>query len=221
MGRVEKLKNILPGENLQQLQELYCSTLPAEKEFSNHIRHIDKLPEVLSSPPMSEIDSDKKEELTIFCDFDGVVIDNFPVKNDNYANFLALRTMCRKAERLVIWSTRAQIKDKSILGLITGRDKGISCAPLITNSSKDRLRGFLEKADSGTQRELDLSMGKIFGDGNFSALADEALEEADQKLVVIGSSHFDRKRVRGFLENCDEPEKLKRFWYFDTGHWFY
>ena len=213
MANLESLQLFSPQKGIENLRQLYTRN---DYEKANHIQSIKSLNEILDSPAFMN-----EKAIYVICDLDGVVINSFPFpQNDkNFSSFRALSEICRKAESFVLWSNRKPVADESRIGRLTQGNLAISRTPFITERSikrASRKKGLLRGLH---KQKLEFGWEKMWGNGRFATYAEKALAK-DGILIVIGSSFFDRRSVKQFLDQAN-PDTLDRFYYYDTGRILY
>ncbi len=167
------------------------------------------------------------EKVVTFTDLDGVFL-NYGSENNHESNvsrLCTLRNIVKRSEEFVFWSSRIKIDEdniawKAIAPIFSGTK--VCHFPFLTDKSVERLEKFARNANPDCQVSSQIGFRKMrscFGmEDDFNEMALKTLE-SDKKLVVIGSSLVDRKKVRCLTSAAKEKGcKLDNFYYFDTGH---
>jgi hypothetical protein len=169
-----------------------------------------------------------KEKIVSLVDLDGVLCE-YGFKNnqeDNVLRLLALKNIVSKSDEFVFWSSRFEVDENKdwwkILKPVFG-NKSITKCPFITESSIGKLEHFAQKANPECLVKFKIGLRKMRScfavDDDILSLATKTLEQ-DKKLVMVGSSIFDRQIIKQVVkETVKKGIDSKNIYYFDTGHW--
>lgn|GEM_PF-2022088 len=166
--------------------------------------------------------------ITSIIDLDGVLCEYGRKNNsdDNISRLLGLRDIISKSENIMINSNRFSLNEDGVLWQILEPifdRKSITNCPFITKNSIDRLANFAKKANPNCKIEFNIGLKKMEGcfgiENKVLFLAEKTLEQ-DKKLVMIGSSIFDRQIINQTASNLEKKGlDIKNIHFFDTGHW--
>lgn len=169
-----------------------------------------------------------EESIVSVIDLDGVLCE-FGRRNNldnNISRFLGLKNIISKSKEFVVYSSRIELNEDSgmwkMLKPVFG-DTSIARCPFMVKSSIDRLENFAQKANPDCSVEFKVGFKKIrscFGEvDDFSTLVEKTLEQ-NKKLVMVGSSFFDRQIIKqAEKETAKKGLNTKNIYFFDTGHW--
>lgn len=184
---------------------------------------IDSLSEVTKNDPFLG-----SHRITSIIDIDGVLCEYGRKNNsdDNISRFLGLRDIISKSENIMINSNRFSLNENGVLWQILKPifdRKSITNGPFITKKSIDRLENFANQANQNCKIEFNIGLKKMKGcfgtEEGVLFLAEKTLEQ-DKKLVMIGSSIFDRQIINQTASKLDEKGlDIRNIHFFDTGHW--
>jgi hypothetical protein len=201
---------------LERLESLPIPNLDTRKSVRFHEEKIKSLLDVTKFDPFLG-----KESIVSIIDMDGVLCEYGRKNNsdDNVSRFLGLKKIIEKSDEFVVYSSRIEINEDSILWQklkpIFGKTSIVRC-PFMVESSRDRLETFTRKINENCDFKYLVGLKKMRScfktDDDLQDIAEKTLR-LDKKLVMVGSSIFDRKIVSQNLN-------LENVFYFDTGHWF-
>ena len=169
------------------------------------------------------------EKIVSILDLDGVLCE-YGQRNNfdcNVSRLLNLKKIISKSDEFIFYSSRIEMNEDSkiwdFLKPLFG-DTIIAKCPFITKSSENRLKSFAEKVNPDCLIQFKVGFKKMrscFGlDDNLFDMVEKSLEQ-NKKIVMIGSSIFDRKIVKQIVENTKEKGlNTKNIYSFNTGHWF-
>ena len=152
-------------------------------------------------------------------DLDGVLCEYGRKNNsdDNISRFLGLKKIIEKSDDFIVYSSRIEINEDSKLWQnlkpVFGKTSIVRC-PFMVESSRERLQDFAKKTNNNCEFRYLVGLRKMRScfaiDDDLQQIAKKTLDE-NKKLVMVGSSVFDRKIVNKNLN-------LENVFYFDTGH---
>jgi hypothetical protein len=208
----------------------------------DNFRLVENLAEVLTYPPFSTADVDESG-ITVFCDFDGVISACWEIGEKrhraNISSLLALYRLIGKIGELHLWSSRILFNqgDQQWEKFLKTLGWPTNNFPFLEKNFAERLGELCSQANPACQFSYQVGPEKITGKPYDSlGFVDQALSLLKKRktLVVVGSSMFDRRRIRGVLERgqhyigtIEDPmagrtEQVFIDWslfhYFDTGH---
>jgi hypothetical protein len=169
-----------------------------------------------------------EEKIVSLVDLDGVLCE-YGFKNnreDNTSRLLALRNIVSRSDEFVFWSSRLEVNENGnwwkMLEPIFG-NKSITKFPFITETSINKLEKFAEKANPECSTNFKIGLRKMRScfevDDDILSLATKTLEQ-NKKLVMVGSSLFDRQIIKQVAkETAKNGKNTQNIFYFDTGHW--
>ena len=153
---------------------------------------------------------------------------NFPSKKET-STLWDLEKLVKNVRSFTLWSSRIVVNTDNHQGiaafltnhLIEGNN-ALSRFPFFTNRSLRRFFNFLQNINSKCDIEFNIGPGKLTGQDPFIEKALNILEQG-KPLFIIGSSLFDRRRIRKLVELCQQNNSnlLKHLYYFDTGRMIY
>ncbi len=172
---------------------------------------VKKLKDVLIFPPFIG-----SQSVYTFCDLDGVALSFSLRKGAHFDSLLALARIAKASQELTLWSLRPQVADNFLSGIF--ERKSISCLPIISKRSIDRLGEFFDRVAPETKINFSFGLDKLAKEGLVPQVG-QLLNYSDKEIVLIGSSLFDRLEMEKLF--AQSPQKRQnRLWYFDTGRIF-
>lgn len=199
---------------MERSESLPIFDLDTKKRINFHEEKINSVLEVTNFEPFLT-----KDSIVSIVDMDGVLCEYGRRNNfdDNISRFLGLKKIIEKSEEFIVYSSRIEIDEKSWLWQkikpIFGKTSIVRC-PFMVESSRERIYGFTKKANENCDFKYLVGLKKMRScfrmDEDLQEIAEKTLEQ-DKKLVMVGSSIFDRKIVNQNLN-------LDNVFYFDTGH---
>ena len=188
-----------------------------------NVEKIDLLSEVAKKEPFLS-----GEKVVSVMDLDGVLCEYGRKNNvdDNLSRLLALRRIIEGSDEFVFYSSRIKLDEDSriwkVLKPVFGETSVVKC-PFIVKSSIDRLENFVKKANSDCEVKFKTGLRKMrscFGDEDgFSDVVEKTLRQ-DKKLVMVGSSIFDRQIISKTAKEMESKGlNSQQMYFFDTGHW--
>lgn len=199
---------------MERTESLPIPNLDTRNRVQFHKEKINSLLEITKFDPFLGNNS-----IVSIVDLDGVLCEYGRKNNsdDNTSRFLALKNIIQRSEEFIVYSSRIEINEDSKLWQnlkpIFGQTSIVRC-PFMVESSKNRLEDFAKRANENCDFKYLVGLKKMRScfkmDDDLQDIAQKTLKQ-NKKLVMIGSSIFDRKIVNKNLN-------LDNVFYFDTGH---
>jgi hypothetical protein len=186
----------------------YLTRIKDHAPCPNHIQKINQVREVLNYPPFTE-----SKPIDTFCDLDGVVL-SFSLKEGvNFNSLLSLARVAQASRQITLCSFRPKVSDSFLLNRFWEKKK-ISCWPVISQSSTDRIEKFFAHVAPQTKVAFNLGASKLSKKSLIEPI-EKTLTSPHSEAVLIGSSVFDRLGLKRLYSQLPS-DWLKRLWYFDT-----
>ncbi|MDD2483138.1 MAG: hypothetical protein PHE32_01910 [Candidatus Shapirobacteria bacterium] len=199
---------------MEKTECLPIPNLDTRNRIQFHEKKINSLLEITKFNPFLG-----QESIVSIIDMDGVLCEYGRRNNldDNFSRFLGLKKIIERSDEFVVYSSRFEINEDSILWEklkpIFGQTSIVRC-PFMVESSKKRLEDFTKKANENCDFRYLMGLKKMRScfrmDDDLQNIVEKTLRQ-DKKLVMVGSSIFDRKIVNKNLN-------LENVYYFNTGH---
>ena len=199
---------------MERIESLPIPNLDTGRSVKFHEEKINSLLEVTKLDPFLSQNS-----IVSIVDLDGVLCEYGRKNNsdDNISRFLGLKKIIEKSDDFIVYSSRIEINENSKfwqkLKPVFGKTSIVRC-PFMVESSRNRLENFAKKANESCNFKYLVGLKKMRScfaiDDDLQQIAEKTLSE-NKKLVMVGSSIFDRKIVNKNLN-------LDNVFYFDTGH---
>ena len=208
---------------MEKVSVLTVPNLETKNKQLFNVEKIDLLSEIIKKEPFLS-----GEKVVSVVDLDGVLCEYGRKNNadDNLSRLLGLRRIIEGSDEFVFYSSRIKLDEDSriwkVLKPVFGETSVVKC-PFMIDSSMERLQNFANKANENCKFEFKVGFKKMrscFGDDdNFSDLVEKTLRQ-DKKLVMVGSSIFDRQIISKTAKEMDSKGlDSQKMYFFDTGHW--
>lgn len=185
-----------------------------------NFNYINSLLEVVKLPPFIY---DNFKSLTLFLDYDGAgnILLNRSGQN-KINNTCIAPSFIEKLTKIILWSARINCPD-ILSKLIRKLPNKSSIFPFINNELIRELSRTVELINPACEFTVKTGLGKLTKRSlPANSFIENVLEELeDSTVTIIGSSHFDRVKIRQIIEKAEEGDiNLSKFFYIDTGHLF-
>ena len=192
----------------EALVDRHLEKLRNQIPYPNHIQPINQLKEVLNYSPFTDF-----KTIDTFCDLDGVVL-SFSLKEGvNFNSLFSLARIAQASRQITLCSLRPKVSDGFLLNRFWEKKK-ISCWPVISQSSINRIEEFFAQVAPQTKVAFNLGICKLTKKALIEPI-EKTLTSPHSEAVLIGSSFFDRLGLKRLCSQLPS-DCLNRLWYFDT-----
>lgn len=181
-----------------------------------NFNYINSLLEIVKLPPFIY---DNSKSSTLFLDYDGAGNILLNKSGQNKINNTCVEpSFIEKLTKIILWSARIGSSD-----ILSKLIKKPSIFPFINNELIQELSRTIKLINPDCEFTVKTGLGKLTKRSlHASSFIDKVFKELeDNTVTIIGSSHFDRVKIRQIIEKAEEGDiNLSKFFYIDTGHLF-